>query len=303
MIRFRKILCPVDFSPASLRAFDYALKFAKSHGARVHALHVVEPVMGAAYVVSIGAQSLAAEFEREAKRVLLKLKAKAAKAGVRVDTDVRVGDIDLGIRLSVDAQKADLVIMGSHGRRGFKRLVLGSVTERMIRHSAVPVMIIGPGRRPGSAPSPVRSILVTTDFSDGTSDAVELALSIAKESHAKVTLLHVVHDIAADIVGHYREALLGGVEVQLRKLVPARGFEECEVETRVGAGLPSRIIANMIKYEKFDLLVMNIHGKDFLDHAFIGSTAERSLRAAAEICPVLLIPRKPAKRPGKTGKR
>ena len=290
MVRFQKILCPVDFFKPSKRALDYALKFAANYGARVHALHVVAPVIPAAYGAPFSVQDLTADLEKEAKRLLGKLQEGAAKSGVTLTTEVRLGDIDLEIRRAVQAQKADLVVMGTHGRRGFERLVMGSVAERMIRHCPVPLITVGPGRKAGAAPPDIRRILVTTDFSEGTADAMNSALSIAQECQAKITLLHVVHDLAADISGKYREPLWRGIETELQKLVPEEALDWCDVETRIEAGLPYVFIPKFLQSGKFDLLVMNIHGKSMLDRALLGSTAERTVRAAAEICPVMLIP-------------
>lgn len=290
MVRFRRVLCPVDFFKPSKQAFEYALKLAANHEAAVHALHVVAPVIPAAYGAPFSVADLTADLEKESRRLLKKLQLDAAKSGVRVSVDVRVGDIDLEIRRAIDKDKADLVVMGTHGRRGFEKLVMGSVTERMLRHCPVPLITVGPGRKGIAAPPNIRRILVTTDFSEGTRDAMAYALSIAQECQSKVTLLHVVHDIAADIRGKYHDPLLRGIEAELKNLVPEQVLDWCEVETRIEAGLPYEFIPNFLKSEKFDLLVMNIHGKNMLERALLGSTAERTVRAAAEICPVLLIP-------------
>jgi nucleotide-binding universal stress UspA family protein len=290
MVRFRKILCPVDFFKPSKRAFEFAVKFAANYDAQVHALHVVAPVIPAAYGAPFSVADLTADLQKESVRLLQKLKSEAAKSGVRVTTEVRLGDIDLEIRRTVDAQGVDLVILGTHGRRGFERLVMGSVTERMLRHCPVPLITVGPGRKGASTPPNIRRILVTTDFSAGTHDAMAYAFSIAQECQAKVTLLHVVHDIAADIAAKYREQLWRGIETELKKLVPKEALDWCDVETRIEPGVPYVFIPQFLKSEKFDLLVMNIHGKNMLDRALLGSTAERTVRAAHDICPVLLIP-------------
>jgi len=284
------MLCPVDFFKPSKLAFEYALKLAANYEAAVHALHVVAPVIPAAYGAPFSVEDLTADLEKESRRLLKKLQLDAAKSGVRVSVDVRVGDIDIEIRRAIDKDKADLVVMGTHGRRGFEKLVMGSVTERMLRHCPVPLITVGPGRKGVAAPPNIRRILVTTDFSEGTRDAMAYALSIAQECQSKVTLLHVVHDIAADISGKYHDPLLRGIETELKSLIPDEVLDWCEVETRIEAGLPYEFIPNFLKSEKFDLLVMNIHGKNMLERALLGSTAERTVRAAAEICPVLLIP-------------
>jgi nucleotide-binding universal stress UspA family protein len=290
MVRFKKILCPVDFFKASENAFAYSLKLAANYGAKVHAIHVVAPVIPATYGAPFSVEDLTTDLEKEASRLLEKLHTRADKQRVLMSTEVRLGDIDREILRSVEKQKADLVVMGTHGRRGFERLVMGSVTERMMRHCPVPLFIVGPAKKGGAAPPSIRRILLTTDFSEGTRDAVAYALSIAQEGQAKVTLLHVLHDVAADTAGKYRDSLLRGIEVELQKLIPEEALDWCDVEPRIEEGLPSKVIPNLVKSGAFELLVMNIHGKGLLDRALLGSTAERALRTAAGICPVLLIP-------------
>jgi len=156
-----------------------------------------------------------------------------------------------------------------------------------MRHSPVPLVTISAaGERP-SVPR-FRRILVTTDFSDGTPDALAHAFSVAQENDSRITLLHVVHEPTAN-------PLLKEVEKQLYDLVPAEAMNWCDVDTRVEAGVPYRIILKTIQDEGIDLLVMNIHGKGMLDRALLGSTAERVVRVAP--CPVMLIP--PMKRKSK----
>jgi nucleotide-binding universal stress UspA family protein len=293
MVQYKTILCPVDFFKASSRAFDYALKIEANYGARVHALHVVATMMPAAYGAPFSVEDLTTKLEKESRRMLQKLRERAAKSKVDVTTEVRLGDIDLGILHSIRSQKADLVVMGTHGRRGFERLVLGSVTERMIRHCPVPLLTIGTAGKGATATPRIRRILVTTDFSGGTIEAVDHALSIGQRNRAKVTLLHVLHDAAADAAGKYRDALVRGIEVQLQKLIPEKAFDLCEIETRIEDGVPAKVVPDLAKSGAFDLLIMNIHGKALLDRALLGSTAERTLREVAGVCPVLLIP--PAK--------
>jgi len=300
MVQFKSILCPVDFFKASSRAVDYSFKLAESYEARVHLIHVVAPAIAMPYGAPIGSTDFTVDLEKESERLLRKLKDRGERARIDVTTEVRLGDVDLGILHAVKAWKADLVVMGTHGRRGFERLVLGSVTERMVRHCPVPLLTIGASGKTSSAGPKIRRILVTTDFSDGTAEAVGHALSIGQRYRAKVTLLHVLHDAAVDALFKYRDSLVLGIEAELQKLIPERALDLCDVETQVKDGVPGTVIPDLVKSGAFDLLVMNIHGKSLLDRALIGSTAERTLRAAAGICPVLLIP--PAKASRKSRK-
>ncbi len=296
MVRIKKILCPVDFFPASERAADYAIALARNYDAALLLLHVVTPVLPSAYEFTLDGQMLKV-MSNTAKKELQKFAGRAEALRVKVECIVRTGDIDLEIQKVVTEQKVDLIVMGTHGRRGFEKWFLGSVTERLIRRVSVPLLTMSE-RKSTAVPPAIRRILVTTDFSEGTSDAIEYAFSIAQECQAKVTLLHVLNDISADISGRYRDPLIRSIRHELEALVPEGARDWCEVETRVDNGLPFNRIPKILKKEKIDLLVMNIHGKSMLERAMIGSTAERVVRTAGH--PVLLIP--PLTAPAKKAK-
>lgn len=301
MARFRRILCPVDFFPASLKAFDYALKLASHYKARVHVLHVVGPVTAGAYETPPYVVDLIADMGRESGRRLQRLEAKALKAKVRIGTEVRAGDIDVEILRVAEARQADLIVMGTHGRRGFKRWVLGSVVERIMRHSPVPLLTTGSTATAGSAPLKIRRILVTTDFSAGTPDALAYAFSIARECRARITLLHVVRDLSFELGPEFTTPLIRKARESLEKLAPSDVRAEYDVRIRVEVGTPYRVIQEIIESEKPGLVVMNTHGKAMIDRVFFGSTAERVVRAASDKCSVLLIP--PASTHGRRKKK
>jgi nucleotide-binding universal stress UspA family protein len=289
MVGFKKILCPVDFFPASLKAYDYALKLAANYDSTIHVLHVVAPLIPTAYGAPVNVADLTTALISESKRQLKKLKTHADKAGVPVQTEVRTGDIDLEIRRAIRTKKAELVVMGTHGRHGFERWVMGSVVERVMRHCPVPLLAIGAAKKERTAPPAIRNIMVTTDFSAGTAEALAYAFSIAQECQSKITLLHVISDLTmVDVDTKLRDPLVEGVRKKLEDLVPDEARAWCEVKTRVETGTPYRRILKILNEEKVGLLVMNVHGKGMLDRALVGSTAERVVRAAE--CPVMLIP-------------
>ncbi|MBI4481813.1 MAG: universal stress protein [Acidobacteria bacterium] len=288
MVRIENILCPVDFYPASQRALEYAIALARNYEARLHILHVAAPLPAGAYKYAIDTVSLIRSSEQEALRHLDKMAKPAKAAGVPVVTAVRTGDIDAELKRGVELYKADLVVMGTHGRRGFERWFLGSVTERLLRHLPVPILTLAATKETESVPPAIKHILVTTDFSEGSADAMSYALSLAQESQARVTLLHVLDDPAGEIPDRYRAVLLRGIREQLQEMVPDEVRNWCEVTTEVEVGVPYRRILTLAAERSVDLLVMNIHGKGMLDRALLGVTAERVIRAAP--CPVLAIP-------------
>jgi nucleotide-binding universal stress UspA family protein len=288
MVRINKILCPVDFFPASKRAADYAIALAKAYESRLILLHVVSPVLPASYEIPIDAADILESMTNSAENEMKKLAARARDKKVSTEVVVRTGDIDSEIRSLAKDRKVDLIVMGSHGRRGFEKWFLGSVTERLLRRVQIPLLTISNAANSTKAPPAIRRILVTTDFSEGTADAIRYAFSIGQEYQAKVTLMHVLNDISADISGRYRDTLIKSIRSELEELVPEEARDWCDISTRVETGLPWTRILDSAKRDKIDLLVMNVHGKSMLDRALLGSTAERVVRGSP--APVLLIP-------------
>jgi nucleotide-binding universal stress UspA family protein len=288
MIRIQRILCPVDFYPASERAVDYALALARNYEARLTLLHVVAPILPSAYGVRVDLKSLVEALKEESTRKLQQLSKKAEIATVPVEYVVRTGDIHEEIQKVVRSAKIDFVVMRTHGRRGVERWVLGSVAEELLRSIRVPLLTIGKTLKRETAPPAIRRILVTTDFSEGTSEAIAYAFSVAQQCQAQISLLHVIGEIGADTSEKYREILTRRMGDQLEKLIPAEARVWCDAKTRVETGMPFKVILKVVAKESIDLLVMNVHGKRRVDRSLPDSTAERVVRAAT--CPVLIIP-------------
>jgi nucleotide-binding universal stress UspA family protein len=141
MPEIRRILCPVDFSEPSETALDYAIDLAKKFGADVQLVHVYQlPV----YALPDGAMMAGPEFTTKVTTELSRALAELAKGktGVTLETHLVEGiPYKEVVRLSEEL-KADLVVMGTHGRTGLKHLLLGSVAERVVRSSKVPVITV-----------------------------------------------------------------------------------------------------------------------------------------------------------------
>ena len=287
MIAIKKILCPVDFFPASDAAVSHAAALAGNYEASIHLLHVITPVAVGTYEYAIDTAELMKSMEERSTDELKKLAAKVKEASISCEFQICVGDVYDEIKRAIEVARPEIVVMGTHGRRGVERWFIGSTTEKLLRHSPVPLITISAAGEKPAAPR-FQRILVTTDFSDGTPDALAYAFSVAQENESQISLLHVIHDVAADVSGKYRDSLIEGVHKQLNDLVPAEAKNWCDVNTRVDTGIPYRIILRILEDEKIDLVVMNIHGKGMLDRALLGSTAERVVRVAP--CPVMLIP-------------
>jgi nucleotide-binding universal stress UspA family protein len=197
---------------------------------------------------------------------------------------------------------ADLLVLGSHGRSGLQRWLMGSVTERVIRQAPCPTMVVG-RRAPDTAPDkPVRfeNILCPVDFSDGSMLALEHAIGLAEESDAHLSVLHVIevppelreHEILKDFnVDSVRAAAEADSLRRLRALIPEDARTYCTVDTAVREGAAFREILKAAAEKRADLIVMGLQGRGALDLLVFGSNTARVARGAP--CPVLIV-RQPA---------
>ncbi|MBX3026745.1 universal stress protein [bacterium] len=146
MPKITRILVPIDFSPASLKALDYAADFAQPLKAELCALFVVEPIYyavpdlaGAAAGASVG---LLEEQRKSGKQQLERLQTRYARKRVKLRTLLQTGTPYQAIVDTAKSVKANLIVMSTHGRTGMTHLLLGSVAERVVRSSPVPVLTI-----------------------------------------------------------------------------------------------------------------------------------------------------------------
>jgi nucleotide-binding universal stress UspA family protein len=290
VIRIRKILCPVDFSAPSERAAAYAVALAAKSGAAIRILHVVSPLISGDPEFPLNGGSVRKTLESEAKSGLRSLLEKVGVDGVPLEGRTVAGDIFARLLEGIESYKPDLVVMGTHGRRGFKRWILGSTTERMLRHSPVPVLTIPGGGASQARPKPIRNVFVATDLSEDTAEAMTYALSIAEDHAARVTLLHVLDHPRAITSRQYRDALAAEAKNRCAKLMPKRAAGAGQADVRIEAGTPFHVVLEVSRKEKADLLVMNTHGQGMFNRVLLGSTTDRVVRGAT--CPVLLIPPK-----------
>jgi nucleotide-binding universal stress UspA family protein len=300
----RRILCPTDFSEFSQRAFAHATALAHWYGARLTLLYV-SPVMPAVggfppLVSSVALEPLS---HRHTAGDLRAFAAPAAAAGVAADVAVRDGSPGSQILEEARESGADLIVMGTHGRGGFERLVLGSVAEKVLRKAPCPVLTVSkPARdRAPHEPPELRSVLCATDLSLASAEALRSALSLARVARARVTVLHVVDWPQQEIPGHrffdvagYRRHLEQEALLQLQAAVPDDARERCAVREVVTAGTPWREILREAAEDEAEMIVMGVHGRNALDRLLFGSTAHHVVREAS--CPVLTVRRREAAR-------
>jgi nucleotide-binding universal stress UspA family protein len=199
------------------------------------------------------------------------------------------------------ALPADLIVMGTHGTSGFQHLMLGSVTERVLRKAVCPVLTVPP-RAQATSRIPFSRLLCAIDFSDSSMAALQLALSLAEESDARLTMLHVLEwpweeppsprleDLPVEqgaALAEYRRYREKMALMRLEALVPHSTRLSQRPVTRLSNGKPHVQMLEVAREEASDLIVIGVHGRNPLDVMVFGSTTNQVVRRAA--CPVLTL--------------
>ena len=280
MSTFDLVVFPTDFSPPAQVALLHAAALAEKTGAALRVLHVLEE----------------GEAEPSGGLASAVQQARAAVPELRVQAVQREGDAAEAILAYARAERASVLVMGTHGRDGLARTFLGSVTESVIAETPCPVLTV---RADAAAPGTPGRVLVPLDLDDGRSDLVQLRVAkmLAADHGAVLRPIHVFQDI--DVPGTYGVVpnLLPGfspdvaarVETELRRRVQAAEGPEIEddrVETRVVHGRPAPVIVE--DATPGDLIVIGTRARGEIERLFLGSVAEHVLRAAP--CPVLVVP-------------
>lgn len=299
MLEIRRILCPVDFSDASQHALDHAVMIAGWYRARITALHVRHPaflVEPPILFTDMGGGGPAATLE-DAETRLHHWLAPVRAAGVSCEVMAVDGNTPAARIVEVAGRlEADLIVLGTHGRSGFERLLLGSVTEKVVRTARCPVITVPP---PSVATSklPFKRVLCAVDFSEPSMAALQYSLSLAKESDSAITLLHVLEfpreeqvDITLPFdMGAYRAAVQADATRRLADLLTDDVRTWARPHTRLAYGRPYEQIIETAADERADLIVLGVHGRNVMDLMLFGSTTNQVIRRAT--CPVLTLVR------------
>jgi len=301
MIEITRILCPIDFSEHSRRALTHAVALAKWYDSTITVLHVFSVVRATAYVPESRMVEFLVLTEADRKRLVLEVQQFVDAGGhpdVPIEIVVREGDTTGEILGQASALPADLLVLGTHGRSGFRRLLLGSVTEKVLHLASCPVLSVPRGVE-GAVPAPpvvFKRILCAVDFSDCSLKGLNYALSVAQEADAHLLVVHVMelpHELAEPLgfaqlnldayrTGYEQESL-----ARLNDAIPETVRAYCRVETQVLAGRPYRQILDAAEAQRSELIVMGIHGRGAVDLMLFGSTTQHVVRQAS--CPVLTV--------------
>lgn len=279
----RKILLPTAFTESCAHARAHAVALAHRYGAELHVLHVqvlhAEPL---AFSELPGVADIETALSQAAQR----------------QAEMFVKDIDLPVVKAISREitaspaildyaeqnDCDVIVMGTHARRGLAHLFLGSEAVEVVRRAKVPVLVVGPEH--AETPPPYQTILVPVDFSAHTRPTLEMAATLLPDEGGRLIVEHVV-DMRP--LPPYATQTVADAERARAEEALATMIEDLDltvdVEAMVSVGVPYERISESARDLGADLIVMGTQGLGALDRLLIGSVTERVLRIAP--CPVL----------------
>jgi nucleotide-binding universal stress UspA family protein len=296
-INFQRILCATDLSDFSNSAVIQAIGMAKEFGATLYICHVIDLPM----VTMHGAAFVYQEDQIEEMRTgaLGQIKALVSDTDLDWHPVVEIGPVSSTLCRLVTDKQADLAIVSTHGHKGFKRLFLGSVTERLLRTIGCPLLVVTPPEKPLAMKQRFkgfgfRQIMVGCDFSADSDRAVDYGFSLAQEFQAVIHLVHVVEPFV------YRDTTLpeatktealtnvtDGCRQRLEAMVPEGADNWCRVEIACTAGKPFQALGAYAGSHAVDLIVLGVRGHSLVETMLLGSTTDRLIRGVS--CPVLSV--------------
>lgn len=288
-IALKNILYLTDFSEPSEAALPFATSVAREYGAKVYALHVVIP---AAYTYTTPEVTQVAIESQEdtAKLNMQRLEAQLTGLPHECILELATG-IWQTLERAVTDYAIDLIVLGTHGRTGTQKLLLGSVAEEIFRRSRVPVLTIGPSERHGAHKAArFRRVLFPTDFTPESLAAAPYAISVAQENEARLILLHVTKEPEARPVVRAVEDAMSNLLFQLREIVPTSAEPWCRLEAVVQFGNPAEQILKVAKERDADLIVLGVRDPG----PFMGAATHLERNTAHKVvvhsgCPVLTV--------------
>ncbi len=288
-IKLSKVLYLTDFSEPSEAALPFAAAVAREYGAKVYAMHVMTP---SPLVYTTPETTVATmEAQEEAAQAGMQ-RAEAQLDGIVHETIV---ENDLGvwpaIERAIKQLGIDMIVVGTHGRSGLDRLLLGSVAEEIFRRSSVPVLTIGPWAAVAvHNAAKFHRILFSTDFTKESLAAAPYAISMAQENQARLILLHVIRGGRSRLDEKRAEETIADAMHRLFEIVPADAELWCRPEASVQYGDPGDMILDMARDRGADLIVMGV--RDAKGHLGAATHAQRATAhqvVSHALCPVLTV--------------
>jgi len=286
-LAIKNILLGTDFSSCSNTALSYARAMARRYGATLNVAHVM-PTINAILVLSpeFGMDAAVHEDER-IQEYIKQIESQLQSIAHQVLTPK--GQVPDELARIIEEQGIDLLVLGTHGRTGVRKLVMGSVAEEIFRQVPCPVLTVGPNVCEASPEAKFRHILCATNFSRDSLAAVPHAIFFAQEDAADLTLFHFIEQPPEGVQAKTRESLLR----RLNQLLPADAESRYHSRSMVEVGelfaSPAEGILNAAERQKVDLIVLGVRVargvRGLMTH--LSTTTAQVLTQAR--CPVLTV--------------
>jgi nucleotide-binding universal stress UspA family protein len=298
MIDMKNILYTTDFSRCAEQAFGHAVYFADRYGAKLHMLHALvlhdDDPFNPAYHFPDKA-TIQNKFKEIAKEKSATLRKTHKTENIEVLEIQQRGVFPAQVILEyAEENDIDLVVMGTHGRRGLGHLFLGSVAEEVIRHTTCPVLTLKDQKTP-VAVHKINTILVPIDFSPFTQKSLSVAKEMAVELSARLQLLHIVEELVHPAIYLSGRSSIFEImpdiksksESALHDILDKTRGEKPDADLHVVEGRATRDIVQFAEEHQSDLIVIASHGLTGIDHLFLGGVSEKVVRTST--IPVLTI--------------
>ena len=291
-VSLKNILYLTDFSGPSEAALPFAAAIARGYGAKVHALNVFLPFVWPYTPPGLTAAAVEAE-EEVARKEMRQVESQLVGLPHEAVIERGIGIWD-AVKAEIETHEIDLLVLGTHGRTGAEKLLLGSVAEEIFRRAPIPVLTIGPGVR-SSAHNGGRfnRVLFATDFTADSLAAAPYAVSLARENRAQLVLLHVLRKREPRNGGRNDVSPCSVAEAThlLHKIVPDNGELASRLQAIVDFGNPAERILAVARECRSDLIVLGVRVS-----AHIGPMTHLERATAHKIvsraeCPVLTVRR------------
>jgi nucleotide-binding universal stress UspA family protein len=296
-VQFKNILSATDFSEFSNHTVNYGVALAKEFGAGLLICHVIDlssvAIYGEFQLDPVGQQ------DRIMEDASAQLEELAGDQPVAWEPLITVGKPADEISRTVEDRNIDLVITATRGRSGFKRLILGSVTERLMRTLSCPLLVVHSHEHElvnkPEQKIKLQKILVGCDFSPDSGQAFAYGLSLAQEFLAELHLAHVIEPpaqpnlikeealVSGKVQDEYHDLLIQ----KLKDMVPEEAANWCTPQTSIMEGQPHDELVKYAQTRDIDMIVLGVRGQGLMKTLFLGSTTDRVIRDSP--CPVLSV--------------
>jgi nucleotide-binding universal stress UspA family protein len=287
-LAFQNILHLTDFSPCSAEALSWAISMVRAQGGMLFVLNVVIP--DTLVYLAPGSPAVAFDMQHEwaqgeMKRIEEQITAIPHQVAIERGRDLwRVVDAKL------KEWQIDLIVLGTHGRTGLRRALMGSAAERVLRNSPVPVMTVGPDVPAGETHDcQFHKVLLATDFAAGSAETANYAVSFAKNHRAELTMVHVCRRNKRGGAEQPWDLSIAEAMHRLHELVPGPPVTEDRPDHLVECGEPGPRILDVAKRKDVDLIVMGVRNTSHVFAAtHVGNNTAHEVVAHSP-CPVLTV--------------